>query len=460
MAVAVLMVLAVFGSILSYLRFRFCVIDDRVLVHSGVIHKEELSIEFKRIQNISIHEPFYMRPFGLAVLGIDTAGSGKKEVVLGGIARTVARSLRETILGRQQITDTVQTGMAEEETNAGLLLQRSRSDIIIYGLTVNFLLWFLIAFGAVFGAYDFSGRVIKWLAARINVEDLITAASFGGSDIIGLLVITFSILAALLLLPLISVAGALLRHHGYRLSVDGETYRKSGGLISRHEESLKRHKIQAVVWKQNFVARCFSRTNLYLRVVSADSALKQAESGQLPIAPKHDFLLPSLDAAQVLDLTTNFLPNCEPGRVKFSAVDRRRYIVKTLLLVWLPPILVVTLPLSLLISWKFALLLPVGLALAWLIVQQIWRKLGYAVGGEYGFIRSGFVGTVTTVFPLFKVQRVDLRQTPHQRHAGFAQLTIHLASHSLSLPYVCIQDAERFRDLALYYVESTDHPWY
>lgn len=61
-------------------------------------------------------------------------------------------------------------------------------------------------------------------------------------------------IAALLLLPLISVVGALLRYHDYHLTVDGETYRRNSGLLSRHDESMKQHKIQAVVWKQNFGA--------------------------------------------------------------------------------------------------------------------------------------------------------------------------------------------------------------
>ena len=108
----------------------------------------------------------------------------------------------------------------------------------------------------------------------------------------------------------------------------------------------------------------------------------------------------------------------------------------------------------------FLLLLPVGLALAWIIVSQIWSKSGYAVVGNYGFIRHGFLGAEVTVFPLFKVQRVDIRQTPGQRRKKLAHLAIHLASHSLKISYVREQDARQFRDLALYHVESSNRAWY
>jgi len=455
-----LAIFVISAATLSYLRFRFCVIEDRILVRSGVFHREEISVEFDRVQNISIHEPFYMRPFGLALLSIDTAGSGQKEITLGGIVKPVANALRETILGSVRSPGTEQGERLTQAVGPRLLLTRNPREIAIYGLTINFLFWIVIAVGAAFGAYDFTERMFLWLAAHINLEDLLTAAGFSTDGMVGVLLIIGLALLVLLLLPLVSVLGALLRHYGYRLTVDGETYRRSSGLLSRHDESLPQHKIQALVWKQNFVARMFARTNLQLRIVSAGSGVQSVENGQLPSAPRPRFLVPSLHPQEVLDLSARFLPGCEADRLEFSSVNRRRYTVKTLLFGWLPPILVITAVLSVLVSWIFVLGLPVALAGAWLITHQIWKKLGYGMVGEYGFIRSGFIGTTTTVFALFKVQRVDLRQTPHQRRSGFATLTIHLASHSLTVPYMLMVDAERFRDLALYYMESSRQSWY
>ena len=82
--------LAIVASVLSWLRFRYCIDGDRVLVRSGILQREELSVKFDRIQNVNIREPLYMRPFGLALLNIDTAGSGEKEIILGGIPKPLA----------------------------------------------------------------------------------------------------------------------------------------------------------------------------------------------------------------------------------------------------------------------------------------------------------------------------------------------------------------------------------
>ena len=455
--VLVLVAVGVAGAVLSYLRFRFCITDDAVLVRSGVVHREELVVEFNRIQNITIKEPFYMRPFGLALFSIDTAGSAKKEITLGGIAKPLARALRETILSGEQALTSDDIDEPVCETEPTLLLARSRRDIVIYGLTANFMLWIAIAFGAVGSTYDFLEEYYLWLAKRVKLEDLLMAVQSDGNAVVGLLMIIGLIFAAVLLMPLISVIGALLRHYGYRLSVEGETYRKNSGFLSRHDESMKRHKIQAVVWKQNLVARWFGRINIQLRLASAGSGI---ESGQLPTGSKSTFLVPALHPSEAIDLTAEFLPGCQSNQVAFSSVDRRRYTLKTLGLGWLPPIVGVSIMPITLLSWKFALAVPIAMGFAWLIVHQCWRKLGYAVVGEYGFVRTGFMGTHITVFPLFKVQRIDVCQTPFQHRAELANLSIHLASHSLTVPYLRLEDAGRFRNLALYHMESTDRPWY
>lgn len=453
----VLVLLSTVGAILNWIRFRFCVNDDKVLVRSGVLKREELTVEFGRIQNISIREPIYMRPFGLALLSIDTAGSGKKEIVLGGIRKHIALQLRKTILSTTKAAPVVPLEETENSDDKSLLLSRDVKDIVIYGLTVNFVLWLLIAVGAFFGAFDVAENFFTWLGNYIQIEDVEAAVEKAGGIIGAALVMILVLLVIFLLLPLISVAGALVRHYGYRLHVEGETYRKNSGLLTRHDESMKRHKIQAMVLKQNFVARLFKRTNMQLRIASAGSG---RENGQLPTGPKTTFLVPVLDDVELTKLVPEFLPGCDFSHVQFSRINRRRFSLVIIGWAVLPPLILVSGVLGLVINWMFLLLLPVGLALAWIIVSQIWSKSGYGVVGNYGFIRHGFLGVEVTVFPLYKVQRVDIRQTPGQCRKKLAHLAIHLASHSLSISYVREQDARQFRDLALYLVESSNRAWY
>jgi len=451
-----MLAVVVVSSVLSWLRFRYRIDGDRVLVRSGVLHREELSIEFSRIQNVSIHEPFYMRPFSLSLLSIDTAGSQGKEVVLSGIDKTLAIELRDTMLA--QVVPAVDDESADQPlpSAASLLLTRGRKDIVVYGLMANFTLWVLVAIGAFFGAWETTEKMIIWVGQYIRLEDVLAVINPDAGFLGRLLVITALFIAAVLMLPLISIIGALFRHDGYRLSVEGETYRKSSGLLTKHDESLKRHKIQAVVLKQNFIARCLARTNVQLRVAQSGTG---TGGGPIPSGTKASFLVPALHPHEVHTLSAEFLPGCEMEKVQLSRINRRR-LAFVVVGVCLLPILPLTTVLSVLLGWKFTVLLPLALAIVWACLNRYWKQTGYGVVGEYGFIRHGFIGTQTTIFPLFKVQRVDIIQTPGQRKRGLAQLSIHLASHTLNMPYMPVEDADAFRDLALYYVESEQRCWY
>jgi putative membrane protein len=451
-----LLVLGVVGAVLSWLRFRFRIAGDRVLVRSGVLKREELTVEFGRIQNVNVREPFYMRPFGLVVLGIDTAGSNQKEILLGGIPKKGALQIRETILSADRTAQDADDPSGAPGEDASLLLSRDTGDIAIYGLTANFILWFLIAIGAVFSAGESSEKMLSWLADRFHLVDLVTQMQVSLGVVEQFLLAAGLVLAVLLLLPLISVLGAVFRHHGYRLSVAGETYSRVGGLLTRHEESLKRHKIQAVVLKQNAVARLFKRSNMQLRVAQAGSG---AEGGQLPVAGKATFMVPALHASESGMLLTEFLPGCAPGEVRYSRINRRRLL--TVVIVFAAVLSIpATLALGALVSWKFVVVPLLAAALAGLAGYRYWTRAGYAVDGEHGFVRHGFIGTTTTAFPLFKVQRVDISQSPGQRKRGLAHLVVHLASHSMTVHFIAIRDAETFRDLALYHAEASNRAWY
>ncbi len=449
--------IAILSSILHWLRFRFCITQDRVLVRSGVFRREELSVDFGRIQNVNIREPFYMRPFGLALLSIDTAGSSKKEIILGGIPKPLAIHLRNAMLAKSSDDGSALAEKSDDIADNPILLSRQSKDIVIYGLTANFMIWVAIAAGAFFSTFDVGGEIRIWIMEHIDSIAAVSTVQDGlGAPAVAIIAVA-TLLAIFALLPLISVLGALFRHHGYQLRLDGETFQKSSGLLTRFDESLKRHKIQAMVLKQNLIARFFKRTNMQLRVASAGSA---AEMGELSMALRPAFQVPALSESELPVLMNVFFPGCEPANVAFTRVNRRRLGMVTLGWGVLPPLLFTTIVLTIAVSSWFAVLLPLVLVFAGLIVNQVWTKIGYAVVGDYGFIRKGFLGAETTVFPLFKVQRVDIRQTPGQRRKGLAQLSIHLASHTLKIPYVAVEDAKIYRDLALYHVESSKQAWY
>lgn len=452
-----ILVLVVAGAVLSWLRFRYRLSGQRVLVRKGVIKREELDIEFDRIQNINIREPFYMRPFGLAVLGIDTAGSSGKEVQLVGVERVIAQELRTTILKEvRDSSDSPETN-TEPAAPGSTLLELGRRDVLIYGLTANFMLWVAIALGALFSVGgDSFDAVFGWLNRTLELDQMLELVRRWGGTLAVALAFLVAALVVLILLPIISMIGALFRYDGYRLSVEDETYRKSSGLLTRYDESVKQHKIQAVVWKQNLMATLFGRVNLQLRQASAGEGI---ENGELPTGARSQFLVPSLRPEQASELSLEFLPGAYLNRARFSNINRRSFIGLHMR-IWLIPLTIQALILAFIFTGWWLLMVPVFAGAQFLVLQRRWSRWGYSVDGETAYVRSGFIGQVITLFPLFKVQRVDVSQTPLQKRKGLAHVTVHLASHSLEIPYVDEQQAFNLRNYALFLAESSLKPWY
>ncbi len=455
-----LVALAVIGvgwAILSYFRFGYREREALLEIRKGVLHRQVLNVDFDRIQNVSVHEPFYFRPFGQAVVSVDTAGSSGREIRLAGLELEAARALRARLVAghRAETASAVSDREAAAADEDEILLQLTRRDVVIAGLTTNFMLWAAVAIGTVFGSGDTAENSIEWLIARFNLGEVFNAIRADGGDLMLGLVTAGFVLAAMALLPLISVIGALFRYDGYTLSTDGDRFRRSSGLLSRHDDSVRQHKIQAVTWRQNAIALGFRRINVQLRQASAGEGA-EAQPG---MNVRSAFTVPSLRPDEAQALTARFLPGFSPMQSQFTGVDRRRYLVMVSalpLLILLTPVLSLALALS---GWLL-LAYPLFAAVTVLIVHRCWRQTGWALDGDHALLRKGFIGSTTSVFPLHKVQRVDVVQTPSQRRRGLAHLTVHLASHSLTMPWMRAEDAERLRDLALYRAESSDKAWF
>ncbi len=444
-------------AVMTYLRFRYRITDNQVLVRRGVLTREQLNIDFDRIQDTSIDEPFYVRPFGLAVLKLDTAGSAKKEIALAGIRIEMANEIRQTLLAfqpHQTATVASTEGLDTDIAPVGAkpLLVRSTRQIVRYGMTSNGLLWVAIMFGVMAGAFgDESWKAgSNFLLNRLQIGSL-----FDGDGVSKGLVVAGLLLGIPLLLSLFSVIGALWKFANYELFSEAGSFRRSSGLVSRQQQTLKRTKVQAAVWKQNAMARLLKITNLQMRLVSAG---QEVNSNGMPNATPA-FVVPALNAQELVPMTREFLPDAPQKLPAFSGIQRR-YHLKRCLWMWLLPVAGLTISLAIATGLWALLALPVGLLLAMATSWQRSGKFGVCIINGTGYLRSGFIGTQTTVFSLFKVQRVDLNSSAGQRRRGLATLHVHLASHSISIPHLPLQQAQQFADLALYQAESTTAPWF
>lgn len=443
-----LVAIAAFGvplaiSILGYLFFRYRITDDSILIRTGVLRKRQLDIKFDRIQAIHTTQNVVYRWFGVVTVTFDTAGSAEEEGSLPAIRAQLAESLQAKV--RRRKPPLPDAGEVDDRGNSVPLLVLGNADMVRIGLSDNRAFILLAALGP-FSA-QIEAAIGNYLESRGLADGLELTMLQGATVAIAI------VTGVLLVLALASIAGAFLRFRGFRLEVDDEGLRSSAGLFTRHEQSTRFAKVQAIETRQGVALRLMRRFGL---------RAKQASSGR-PGRERH-FRVPLCTAEQAARIGRAVCCDefhdisLSPASPVFRPIHAR-YLRTRILAGGIAPALTA-------FAVCAALRLPAGAAvLGWIPLQAAgawyaWRKYGYHAAADGLVLRRGLLGYRTSAFLYRKVQRISIRRTPSQRRHGLATLRFYLASGVLTLPYVEFAFAAQLRDYVLYRVESGNLAWH
>lgn len=438
--------LLISSSVLQYLFFLYQIHEDKILIHEGVFKKQQRVINFEKIQNINILQPFYFKPFKLVTLQLETAGSKNSEANLSGVTQEKAEALKSLILNFQSHNDIKenQKYAPSTEQSTEILSTANTKDLIKYGLTSNGMFWFFVFTAPIYGMLD--DIIEKWIGAE-KIELLINL--LGGGFNGGLVLVISIVFIIFVLMISFSILGSIFRFHNYQLTLNNNTLKRFSGLLSTQEESAKIPKIQAFVNQTNFIGRWLKVENIAIKQASGNQN-KQASRNKLFIIPTKT----REQTNQLLSIILN-LPRLHSNLNKINS----RYILKTWLVLMLLPItLTIFLVLSSKSGWPLVIL-GLGLIL-WPLINLRWKNFGYAIDENYATFRSGFLGFKRITFLLFKVQRVVIKQSPLQKRRDLATLIIFLASDKITIPYIPIKDAEEWYDRISFKIETTQKNWF
>ncbi|MGM0450363.1 MAG: PH domain-containing protein [Pseudomonadota bacterium] len=441
--VLTLIALGILMAVLGWLRFLYRVHDGAIQVQQGVLTRHKLTLAFERIQNVRLERPVYLRPFGLARLTIESAGSASEEVHLAGIPLEQAQALRDRALDEGDQDGTEEPDAAPSSDDA-VLLRRRPSDLMIYGISSPAILWGGAIAASVMGAMT---RNMGDAESRQATDVMNTALETAPDWLPDALVLPLGILLLLGLMAIGSVAMALLRYQGYRLVREGERYRVTSGLLTQREQGIRHHRIQHLHLAQSFVARLFRRHHLSCHPIGP-SLPDQPDGGSGAL------LAPSLTATEQTRLMAALYPGLEWEALRFQPVSARFMLprfglwgaVALFATVW-----VLTQDTS---AWVLTVLLPMPP----LIVLN-WRRQGWCLQDGRVILRGGLIGCHYTVFDAYRAQTLRLFQTPLQRRAGLASLGIRLGSGGFRIPFIPWQTGASLMDTLLWQVETSQSPW-
>jgi putative membrane protein len=454
-----IIVLLVGSSFLQYWYFKFKIENNKILVNDGVFKKNHRIIQFNRVQNINILQPLYFKPFRLVNLQVETAGAKGNEADLAGIPSDFADRLREHIMQIKQQLEVSQQSQSNvlARDNSEVIAEASLKELVNYGMSSNGIFWFFVLIAPIFSMSD--DILEKW----ITKEDLSRFAELFGGGIAGnLLLLISAVIATAILMFSFSILGAILRYYGYQLvhnhSENGElktvakqTLKRSSGLLTSYQESLKLQKIQAYISQSNFIGRWFQVENITLGQVSSDQNNTKTRASL--------FVIPARNQQQSALLQSKLLEDV-PTLIETTGIDKR-YVYKTLALkIFLPSLIFCAV---IFFNFQQALVFAAPFLLCGLLLPLVlkrWRAYQLGMNKGYARFERGLFGFRHVTFPLYKVQKVEISQSPLQRRSSLATLRIYLASNKLQMQYIPLKTAQLWLATILNLTQSTKKAWY
>ena len=276
--------LAVGYHIACYLTQTYELTEDALIFRKGIFVKQEIIVPYERMQTIKKNQWFYMVPFGLVRLMVETAAHSGKEAEVD--LPLVPYALYDELEARRRN----ETLMKPKEKTRQADFALSSKDLLIFALTE---LTLLAPVFLMLGALEF---IPDSLQDRLlgNFSHMIILAAVGFFCI------------AYLISAIIMVLKTVLKYANFQIFQESTgALRIEYGLIEQKSQVIPMSKIQGVRIKQNIF-------RLFLGLVSVDLLIaggQEKQDGEKESLTTHPILIPVTKADEVEDYLTHFLPD-------------------------------------------------------------------------------------------------------------------------------------------------------
>lgn len=420
--------------------------DGGLVVRWGLLNRRRLTIPYEHIHTVSMNSALLERVIGLVTLDLDTGAAttegdaskvrglraGEAEVLRAELFRrkraacapageqgsapasAVEPAAEErplatfTLTGRQlALAAASQTSVASQAVALVILLVNGLNQLIEWGLL------------------DLAGTGDQLMAAVTPALVPVVAAF---------------VLAVVVLGAAVSFVANLVRYAGYRVERYADRVVVEHGLVSRSSRTLATERVQYVTVTQGVIRRAIGYAEVSAQVVAAPGEQNGEPSGSVLL---HPFVrLDELDAflAEVLPAYAGALEGAELRRL--GPVACRRAVVRAAL--WWPFATAIFLGAQWLAGFSglledagwllepllVAVIVLSVLLLAGLVADAVlaWRGARYGHTARELVLVSGGFTRRTAIAPRAHLQRMQVSQSPFQRRAGVASVSVRTAS--------------------------------
>lgn len=276
--------LAVGYHIACYLTQTYELTENALIFRKGIFVKQEIIVPYERMQTIKKNQWFYMVPFGLVRLMVETAAHSGKEAEVD--LPMVPYALYDELQARRRNETLMKPKEKVQQADFAL----SSKDLLIFALTE---LTLLAPVFLMLGALEF---IPDSLQDRLlgNFSHMIILAAVGFFCI------------AYLLCAIYMILKTVLKYADFQIFQESTgALRIEYGLIEQKSQVIPMSKIQGVRIKQNIF-------RLFLGLVSVDLLIaggQEKQEGEKESLTTHPILIPVTKVSEVEVYLTHFLPD-------------------------------------------------------------------------------------------------------------------------------------------------------
>ena len=402
--VVAVVVVALGGALVEWLRTSYGIEGGRLVVERGLLRRSLTVVPVDRIRGVDVQASALQRLLGIASVRVDAAATGGKEdeAVLDAVSAADAARLRDLLL-RETTAAVPGPGTGPAPAPPQLLATFEPRWLLYAPLVGAYLLAPLAAFGAL---ANYADDLRLPLHLRERLDDAIGARpGLTAIAVLAALVVVLAVLGAMIT--------AAVANWGFRLTRRGGTLVAERGLLSRRQVSLEHDRVRGYALAEPLALRAVRGARLTALVTGLGGGDDEGGTGRrgqlLPLGPVR--VARSVAAAAVVRFDT-------PLR-RHPAAARRRRLVRAVL-PWLVPAAV---------FGAFGLWPGLAVCLALAVVGvplalDRYAGLGNAVDAASVSVRSGSLRRRQVVLARRGVVGATVRQTFFQRRAGLATVTI------------------------------------
>lgn len=396
-------------AIAQYIRFRYHVTCEELIIHYGVFKRVQRNIPSERIQNVRIERNMLSRILGTSSVKIETAGSSGAEGVLSYVGVREAERIRNLL--RNAI-------VSEDQARFSMPLKRVLlSSIYQFSLGI---------FGILIGTF-YSLESLKIIDSTV-IANWLMEQNF----LIATGTERWPLLIAILLL-IISVLGwglgfieNLVRFYNFQIQLGPKKIHRKFGLLTLREGTLSYKRVQSFLIRSNPLMRLHHWHRLDMQTLGL-------ESGERGFQPAMPFAKWSEITTLARRIHRFILPDTY---THVSRLTLRRHIFRYCLL-----ILIFAIVLSLLWDpftlWGLCLI-PV----TWGTAKLQYTCHHWSFHDGHLLIRRRFISQQFWIVPVERFQAFEIKASPFQRYLGLCTLIVDTAGAGI-LRYPRIIDMKR-----------------